>query len=249
MISIVTVTYNNLVGLEATASSIQSQKCTDFEWLVIDGASSDGSVEFIESFSSDNSNLNIRVLSECDKGLYDAMNKGISLAERNYIIFLNAGDLFYSESTIGDVLDKLDDSKSLLVGSSVRFDAKGHEYVKNPKSVSHLKYGMFCEHQAALFETAICKGLNYNTAYKLSADYDFFIRYVNSISMDKVKILEQSICRFEHGGVSYTKRGEAVIEDALIRVRSLSIPPYKSLLISTAHLIYHRMKVMLGWLK
>ncbi len=102
-LSIITINYNNKVGLEKTISSILSQTYKDFEWIVIDGGSTDGSKELIE-----NNQTNISYwCSEPDNGIYHAMNKGIVKAKGEYLQFLNSGDVFYSDTVLDSVVPYL----------------------------------------------------------------------------------------------------------------------------------------------
>jgi putative colanic acid biosynthesis glycosyltransferase len=94
--SIITVCRNNLNGLQRTCESIEAQSFSDFEWIVIDGASTDGTVEFMTNKVQDN----ISFFSEPDEGLYDAMNKGIDKASGDYLIFMNSGDQFMSGNSL-----------------------------------------------------------------------------------------------------------------------------------------------------
>ena len=104
-ISIVTVTYNNLIGLKKTIQSIENQSCGDFEYIIIDGLSNDGTREFIaeKKETLKHKLQHFLFISEIDNGIYDAMNKGTRYAGNDYILFLNAGDTFYDKDVIEDI--------------------------------------------------------------------------------------------------------------------------------------------------
>ena len=105
-LSIITVNFNNVEGLRKTAESIVSQTFQDFEWIVIDGGSTDGSKELIEQYSD-------RIAywcSEKDSGIYNAMNKGVRYAKGEYINFMNSGDCFADSSVLSDVSERLLDN-------------------------------------------------------------------------------------------------------------------------------------------
>src|SRR5262245_61524112 len=114
--SIITVTYNNLRGLQSTLESIPPDAPGLFEWIVIDGASSDGSAEFLRGLKRES----LKFVSEPDSGIFDAMNKGIARAQGEYCIFMNAGDRFYESGTIGQVDEAIaGKSPDLAFGDSV----------------------------------------------------------------------------------------------------------------------------------
>ncbi|MBB3229755.1 glycosyltransferase [Halomonas stenophila] len=247
MITIITVTYNNLEGLKRTASSIISQSFQGFFWVIVDGLSSDGTAQYIDELSVQCSGK-ILAVSEKDSGLYDAMNKGLRLAPSDgHIIFLNSGDSFYSNDTLLYVYDSVISKKSvkLIAGESVRY-SNNAEIKKKPKSIEKLNYGMFCEHQAAFFEAGLAKSTLYDTRYSLSADYDFFIQVTKKIEKDDVSFIDFPVCYFEFGGVSYKKRSEAILEDALIRIRRYDMGFLKSFFVCFIQYWNHRVKKKLG---
>ena len=100
-LSIITINYNNLEGLKRTYESVVSQTCQDFEWIIIDGGSTDGSKEFIEEHRDKFAYW----CSEPDKGIYNAMNKGISKAKGEYLNFMNSGDEYADERVIEEFID------------------------------------------------------------------------------------------------------------------------------------------------
>jgi putative colanic acid biosynthesis glycosyltransferase len=246
MIEVITVTYNNIDGLIETSNSLLEQVGCEFRWIVVDGSSDDGTKDFMTDFIKNNPLLKTLFLSEPDDGIYDAMNKGILLSKGDYIIFLNAGDLLNSFNTLDTLNSNLDNNTNLLVGNSIRFDNVNKVVRKKYKSVSHLKYGMFCEHQAALFNTNIAKKIMYDPRYALSGDYDFFINFTNEISIQSVKFIDVDVCKFLFGGVSYSKRTEAICEDHLIRVKRMKMNFVSSLGISLSQFILHQIKIKLG---
>lgn len=246
MITIITVVFNNVDGLKRTALSVREQECQNFNWIVIDGGSSDGCGEYLESLKAEYGSR-LSFISEEDEGIYDAMNKGLALApSEGHIVFMNSGDSFYSRDTLSNVEKKIESENGLLfVGKSVRFSVD-KVCVKNPKRPSHLKIGMMCEHQAAFFNANIAKEIRYDLRYSLSADYDYFLNFLALIGEENVRFLDFAICKFEFGGVSYSKRHEAVIEDALIRVRRGRLSFITSVLICLIQYCNHKIKEMTG---
>lgn len=121
ILSIITINYNNNDGLGKTLASVRSQTCKDFEHIIVDGGSMDGSVTTIHKhvvFMGDR----IRWVSEPDKGIYNAMNKGIGMAQGDYVQFLNSGDCLVSDDVIGKILEELkrNDSPSILYGNMLK---------------------------------------------------------------------------------------------------------------------------------
>ncbi|MEI6555552.1 MAG: glycosyltransferase family 2 protein [Paludibacter sp.] len=106
-LSVITINYNNASGLQKTMESVMNQTSFDFEYIVVDGASKDGSLEVIQKFESLKKDIKMRWISEADKGIYDAMNKGILLAKGEYIQFLNSSDSFVNETVVERMLKEL----------------------------------------------------------------------------------------------------------------------------------------------
>lgn len=191
-LSVVTVILNNKAGLLDTFNSIRNQKRKlELEYLIIDGLSSDGSFEFIEK---NHDEIDV-VISEKDRGIYDAMNKGIKQASGEWIYFLNAGDVFYDEHSISRILDAMEDVDILYSdvivnkGSSVyTFKTSFEDKVLNHQGFVyrrelHQKFGPY----------AVIKRFT-------AADYLFFLQLNNL----KVKKLADPIAIFQAGGLSST---------------------------------------------
>ncbi len=198
--SIITVTKNNLSGLHRTAQSIKQQTCVDYEWLVIDGASTD---ETLAHYSP--------AISEPDNGIYDAMNKGLVRSRGNYILFMNAGDSLAAP----DVLEKL----AAYDADFIYGDAREDGYLKRAKhTISH---GMITHHQSMLYRRKAISDLRFNPAYPIAADYDFTWRFMRNNSHHiHVPVI---ICDFESGGLSQRNAGQGRKEQFMIR-RKMGIP-------------------------
>lgn len=181
LLSIVTVSYNAAEGIGNTIRSVARQSWTDFEYLFIDGASKDATVSEIESqreaFAS--RGIPYRVISEPDRGIYDAMNKAITLAEGQWILMLNAGDILAGDTVLERVFRKPCDGADVLYGHMVvAEESRGQMlYRKVPaKPLDFLEVGMpFC-HQSAFVRREILRAHPFNTAYRIVADYDQFLR-------------------------------------------------------------------------
>ena len=169
-ISVVTVTYNCENIIEETIKSVLSQTYSNIEYIIIDGGSKDNTLSIIDNFKS---GIDILV-SEPDKGIYDAMNKAIKVATGDYIIFMNAGDIFYNNSVVEDIFSKtLLDNVDVVYGSVV-LEKKGKEIELKPGSLNEFwKGSRFC-HQSAFISLKLHKLFPYDLKYKIAADYNFF---------------------------------------------------------------------------
>ena len=150
--------------------SVLEQTHPDVEYIVIDGGSTDGSVDIIRKYAD---RLAYWV-SESDRGIYDAMNKGIAHATGQYLNFMNAGDRFASPDVLAQVADT-NPTATILYGNTLYKNyEKGTSHVGLPRALSEMpRWGVFC-HQSALVDTVFHKQYAYDTQYKSLADYDFF---------------------------------------------------------------------------
>lgn len=199
VLTIVTINYNNLVGLQKTFDSIQSQTWSDFEYIVIDGGSTDGSKELIEQ----NPQIDNWV-SEPDSGVYNALNKGIKKATGKYIIFMNSGDFFYDASVLEKVEKNFSSDIDVLYGNSVYFNDDGYHRIETPPE--KLSFSFFCDsginHQAAFIKRQMFfDHFMYNEAYKISADWEFFIVTI-CLQNASYKHIGEIICYYDFSGIS-----------------------------------------------
>lgn len=171
-LSIITINYNNLEGLKRTVESVINQTWQEFEYIIIDGGSSDGSAAYIESQSD---KIDYWV-SEKDAGIYNAMNKGIQKATGEYLLFLNSGDNLY-DNTILQENQKHISNYDLIYFDIERTDGKNSKIVAYPEklSFSYFYMGTLC-HQAVLIKRALFDTVGmYDENLKLVSDWKFFI--------------------------------------------------------------------------
>ena len=153
LISIITVCRNDLANLRETESSVHSQTYPLREWIVVDGASSDGTPAHLAAIDEPS----LRWMSEPDAGLYDAMNKGIALAKGDYVIFMNSGDAFFAASTLAEVAALIERPlPDIAYGDAVEFDGT-REYYKSAIGHRYHHYSMFTHHQAILYRSTSIK--------------------------------------------------------------------------------------------
>ena len=191
--TVVTITYNAEAVLQRTLQSVLRQTYGGVEHLIIDGASKDSTLQMAEDYKrlSDQSELGHKVIikSEPDKGIYDAMNKGLTQASGDYIVFMNAGDCFPQDDTFEQVVHRCrlmespsDELPAVLYGLTDIVDGEGkflyHRRLQPPAHLSwrSFRQGMLVCHQAFYARTDIAKNLQYDTRYRFSADVDWCIR-------------------------------------------------------------------------
>ena len=180
LFSIITVTYNAASVLPPTLESVGEQSFRDFEYLVIDGSSTDDTVQLVKQAGISTA----KVWSEPDKGLYDAMNKAIDRAQGDYLIFLNAGDAFADAETLARIALKAQDNPDVIYGQTQLVDSNhkvvGMRHLTAPKQLDWKSFrnGMMVCHQAFIAKRVICP--SYDMQYRFSADYDWCIKVLRS---------------------------------------------------------------------
>ena len=176
LFSIITVTWNAADVIAPTIQSVQRQTSSDYEMLIIDGASTDDTLAIVRQASI----ASLRVFSEPDKGLYDAMNKGIARARGRYLIFLNAGDKFADDTVLARLAMLTADNPGVIYGQTQLVDAEGQvvgkRHLTAPKKLTANSFlnGMVVCHQAFAARRDLVP--EYDLQYKLSADYDWCIK-------------------------------------------------------------------------
>jgi glycosyltransferase involved in cell wall biosynthesis len=198
-LSIITINYNNKQGLIKTFESVKSQSWNEFEYIVIDGGSSDGSKELIES----NPQVSYWV-SEKDSGVYNALNKGIKAANGDYLIFMNSGDSFYNSDVLKNVAPNFTGEISVLYGNSMYYKEDGYqrEEVFPKKLTFSFFYTSGINHQAAFIKRDLFfKYFLYNEQYKIFADWELFV-YAICAKNEPYLHLDQIICYYDFTGMS-----------------------------------------------
>ena len=172
LLSIITINFNNRKGLSNTFNSVFGQTSANFEYLVVDGGSTDGSVSIIE----EHKNKLAYAISEADNGIYQAMNKGAKRAKGKYLLFLNSGDTLYKSTTIEELLVKLADADIYYSQTCCVYTSKERAYLKTyPKKVSPNYLLKNClNHQNSLIKRELLNQFGfYDENYKLLSDWDF----------------------------------------------------------------------------
>jgi glycosyltransferase involved in cell wall biosynthesis len=203
--SVITINYNNLRGLVRTFESVQQQTArSEIQWIVVDGNSSDGSAEFLQEHASAIDVLCI----EKDAGIYDAMNKGLALAEAPYVWFMNSGDIIYREDVAEKLCAMTATNPDVIFGDTMFIDEKGKELglisqlkpQRFPEKLDQwsFRFGMNLCHQSFIAKKSICPA--YDLQYRQAADVDWIIRILKK---NPVNVrYEGVIAGFETGGSS-----------------------------------------------
>lgn len=184
-ISIVTVCYNSDKTIEETFKSVKEQTFNNIEYIVIDGNSTDNTISIIKKYS----NIISYWKSEKDQGLYDAINKGISIATGDYVGILNSDDTFYRPSTIAEIASFLIKNPNVdaIVGDIVQHN--GRKIIRKYSSINwtpeKLKNGFMPPHPSMFIKTELFRKFgNYTLGYKIAADYELIIRYFLKNNID-----------------------------------------------------------------
>ena len=178
--SIITVTYNAEAVLDDTIQSVVSQTYKEIEYIIVDGGSKDRTMQIARRYQDKISVL----ISEPDKGLYDAMNKGIRQSTGDYVCFLNAGDQLHEDDTLFHIVQTLHGKElpDVIYGDTDIVDGEGHFLHKRrlspPEQLTwkSFKQGMLVCHQAFFFFSTLAKNTPYNLKYRFSADFDWCVR-------------------------------------------------------------------------
>lgn len=227
-LSIVTVCYNAEKTIADTIDSITKQAFDDFECIFIDGNSTDRTCEIIRNFSNRFSQKGVqwRLLSEPDKGIYDAMNKGAKMAKGDWITFMNADDKYYDKYALQSVF-KYDLNGADVVYGNTYFNKTQNPGIEKAKAANTITHHLpFCP-QAAFVRTDVQKQLMFDCAFSISADYDFFLRCY----LKKLRFLQlnETIAVFNWGGASNNNLADTYRQDTLVKIKNRVVSKYSPL--------------------
>ena len=219
LLSIITINYNNAPGLRKTVESVLHQTSNEFEYIIIDGASTDGSVEYLEAINYKLQTANCQLISEPDSGIYNAMNKGIRMAKGDYIHFLNSGDWLVDEQVVEKMLKELknfelrvsnsdlEGTLDILVGNviAIRPDGKVRYKINDNKPVSlYTFYRGTIEHTSAYIRRALFDtyGL-YDESLRIVSDWKWYLQ-VAGLNNANVQFTNTYVTYFDATGISST---------------------------------------------
>ncbi|EWY38834.1 colanic acid biosynthesis glycosyl transferase [Skermanella stibiiresistens SB22] len=224
LFSIITVVLNDRDGLEATRRSLLRQTCRDFEWIIVDGGSADGTAAAIRSFGDEVAWWR----SAADRGPYDAMNNGMAAAKGEYLLFLNADDTLVSCGSLawlkGEILAGAtpDGPLDFVYCATLERSAGGGLRIKPARSHRMVWYGMFTHHQAMIYRRAVVAGLAYDLSFTVGADYAFTIEALGRSA--RVARGKQPLAVFAPAGLSGRLDRVGRLDQTRIRRKFLSLP-------------------------
>lgn len=208
-LSIITVVYNNVADIERTIRSVLGQHYSSIEYIIIDGGSTDGTLSVIERYRQQIS----VIISEPDKGIYDAMNKGMAEASGEYLLFMNSGDEIFDYNTVSSIFERLPEA-DIYYGETEMFDQQWHSLGQRRHQAPEkfnwrsFKYGMNISHQAIYVKRSIASP--YDLQYKYSADIDWIIKAAKKA--DLILNTHRYLAKYLVGGVSKQKHLESLKE-------------------------------------
>lgn len=211
--SIITINFNNRRGLQRTIDSVISQDYRDYEWIVIDGGSNDGSREVIEHHQS----LFRYWVSEPDGGVYDAMNKGIRVSTGEYCLFLNSGDAFADAKVLSEVAS-INDKSEIIAGHVT--ETTGKMIAPPPSLHFRLLYHNNIPHQGEFIKRELFESLGlYSTDLRILSDYEFNIKA--ALRMVSYHMIPRNVSIVEAGGMSMTMGDRICTERKIVFSRLL----------------------------
>jgi glycosyltransferase involved in cell wall biosynthesis len=209
LLSVITVVFNNSKDIERTMLSVLQQTYRNIEYIIIDGASTDGTIDIINKYQNQISHL----ISEPDKGIYDAMNKGLKLAKGDYVLFMNSGDEIYEKDTVQNVFNSFPNA-DIYYGETEMLNeqliSEGRRRHKSPEilTLKSFKYGMSVSHQAIYIKRSLTK--LYSPEYKLSSDIDWILSSIHQ--SNKIVNTKQYVAKYLMGGMSKKRHRESLLE-------------------------------------
>ncbi|HVW94747.1 MAG TPA: glycosyltransferase family 2 protein [Mucilaginibacter sp.] len=209
ILSVITIVYNNVKDIERTILSVTRQSYPHIEYIVIDGQSTDGTLQIIQQYQNHIATL----ISEKDEGIYDAMNKGLAAVKGDYVIFMNSGDEFYASDTVAKVFATAADA-DIYYGETEMInndgESLGQRRHKAPEAFTwrSFKYGMSISHQAIYIRRSLAGP--YDRKYQLSSDIDWIIRAAKKAK--KIVRVEGYVAKYLIGGMSKARHRQSLRE-------------------------------------
>ena len=232
LITYVTVTFNAAAVLQRTLDSVLAQDYPDIVHLIIDGASTDGTQEmvndYIERSNESGNGHRIQLMSEPDKGIYDAMNKGLRSLDGDYVCFLNAGDFLPASDTVSRIAAAVAESApAVLYGDTDIVDGEGrflhHRRLAPPENLTwkSFRHGMLVCHQAFYARTDFAIATPYDQQYRYSADVDWCIRIMKAAAKENVPLqnLHMVVANYTEEGQTTLHHRESLWERFHIMTR------------------------------
>jgi glycosyltransferase involved in cell wall biosynthesis len=208
-LTVITIVYNNVHDIERTVLSVLNQSYANIEYLLIDGASNDGTLEILMQYEGRIGKL----VSDRDKGIYDAMNKGLSMATGDYVLFMNSGDEIYASDSVEKIFATEPDA-DIYYGETEMFDENwnslGQRRHRSPEHFTwrDFKFGMCISHQSIYIRRALT--VPYDLNYQLSSDIDWIIKAAKKAK--KIVNVRMYVAKYLVGGMSKKKHRQSLVE-------------------------------------
>lgn len=224
-ISIITICYNAAATIEKTLQSVAAQDYPNIEYLIIDGKSTDNTLALVEQYQE----VVTKVVSEPDKGIYDAMNKGLAHATGDYIWYVHADDQIYAPDTLSKIMEN-HQGEDFIYGKALLVNEQGEERSletrkPHPDAATltwkTMKQGMAISHQSMLVKRTLAP--EYDLAYRYVADFDWLIRVLKK--SQSVRDTNIYWCRFAEGGISTQHRNASLKERFAILKKHFGLLP------------------------
>lgn len=221
-LTVITVVFNNVRDIERTLTSVIRQTYPHIEYLVIDGGSTDGTVDVIKRYAD---HLTLWI-SEPDNGIYHAMNKGLAIATGDYVLFMNSGDELYADDTVAEVFATAPNA-DIYYGETEMYDADRQSIglrrhaIPEQLSWKSFRYGMTVSHQAIYIRRAITGP--YDLRYQLSSDIDWILRSAKQAR--KIVNTRRIVAKYLVGGMSKQRHWQSLWERFLIFSKYYGLVP------------------------
>jgi glycosyltransferase involved in cell wall biosynthesis len=222
ILSVITIVYNNVKDIERTILSVTRQTYPNIEYIVVDGLSTDGTLDIIHKYE----NRIAQIIGEKDEGIYDAMNKGLAAAKGDYVIFMNSGDEFFDAETV-DAIFASADNADIYYGETEMIDANGQSLGqrrhKAPKKFNwkSFRYGMSISHQAIYIKRSLTEP--YDRQYTLSSDIDWILRIAKKAKT--IINVNRYVAKYLVGGMSKKKHKQSLVERFRIMKKHYGLLP------------------------
>jgi len=221
-LSVITIVYNNAKDIERTMRSVMNQTYANIEYIIIDGASTDGTLAIIQKYKDKIT----KVISEKDNGIYDAMNKGMGIATGDYLLFMNSGDEIYDSATVSKIF-AASPGADIYYGETEMYGegwiSLGQRRHHAPDSFNwrSFKYGMSISHQAIYVKRSLA--VPYDLQYKYSADIDWIIKVAKNSS--SIVNTHGYVAKYLVGGISKQKHMASLKERFRIFTKHYGLIP------------------------
>ncbi|MCG9875793.1 MAG: glycosyltransferase [Leptospiraceae bacterium] len=240
-VSIITINFNDANGLEKTILSVRNQLFTNYEHIIIDGGSKDDSKFIIEKYKDGFS----KWVSESDKGIYDAQNKGIKYAKGEYCLFLNSGDLLVDENVLNKVWTDNRISEDIIYGDMLIDNGKKIKYGVSPKDLDlyFLSYNVLW-HCVSFIKRSLFKKFGlYDLDYKIAADVEFFLKAIG-VGGASVYYIPMPISQFNTFGFGSNPNNLLLLEQERTRMRNSLLNKSQLQLLDKFHLINKNYQIL-----